>query len=140
MAILPHMEVKPQWYPQYRTMAVGAAARRMAEGPVDHLVLPQQLALLVSADPSVVSQEPLFGPHVTRMSAGNERYVSYDPVIDDSVVEKWRDEGRLKAYPRSVIAVEGETGSRFVLHVDESRELLYVVPASLSPLEADDDR
>ena len=138
MAALPYFKPDPDWDPQYRTMAVGEAARRTAGGPVESLILPQELGLLVSDDPGLVAQEPLFRHFVTRMSAGNEVYLDYDPVVLQEDIDAWFSEGWLEEYPRSVVAVEAAKEGSFVLHVDPGRKVIYVVPESVSTLEVDD--
>ena len=132
LALLPHLPDREEWHPQYRTISVGEAARRDGAGPVEEMIAPERLELLVSKDPSLVSIEPLFRPHLERVTAGNVRYVSYDPVLDDALIAEWRAEGLLVEYPRSVVLVAGGQG-RYVLHTDPAREIIYVVPYSLSP-------
>ena len=132
LAVLPHLPDRDEWHPQYRTISVGEAARRDGAGSVEEMIAPEQLELLVSEDPSAVSIEPLFRPHLRRLTAGTVRYVSYDPVLDDALIAEWRAEGLLTEYPRAVVLVAGGEG-RYVLHTDSARESVYVVPYSLSP-------
>ncbi len=133
LAVLTYLPDREDWHPQYRTISVCEAARRDAGGPVSEMVAPVRLESLVSEDPSLVRLPPLFAPHLARMCAGNLRYETYDPVLDEDLIERWRADGRLVEYPRSVVLVSGGEG-RYVLHTDPSRKVIYVVPASLSPL------
>ena len=132
LALLPHLPNREEWHPQYRTISVGEAARRDGAGPVKEMIAPEQLRLLVSGDPSLVSIEPLFRPHLKRLTAGTVRYIAYDPVLDDALIAEWRTDGLLTEYPRAVVLVSGGEG-RYVLHTDSAREIVYVVPYSLSP-------
>ena len=132
LAVLSHLPDKEGWHPQYRTVSVGEAARRDGGGSVKEMIAPEQLELLVSENPLAVSIEPLFRDHLERLTAATVRYVSYDPVLDDASIAQWRTDGLLTEYPRSVVLVAGGEG-RYVLHTDPAREIVYVVPYSLSP-------
>lgn len=123
----------------YRSITVLTTVRRMA-GSDFELRAPEQLHLLWSLDPAEPGdfENPVFRDTALEVwSAGKLVWVDYDPVVPDEVVESWKRSGWVTDEPWNVSSVQTDepstAGGAFVLHTDEGRSTVYVVPLGLSP-------
>ena len=129
------------WHIYYRSITVTTEARRMAGGRVDALYAPERLYLTWGTradDPTDYDHPGLRDVSLEGLSARAVVWQDYDPVLPDDVIARWVEEGRVTETEWAVAKVEpDEPETEFVIHTDMDREIVYVVPLSLSPLEVD---
>jgi len=129
------------WHVYYRSITVTTAARRIAEGRIDALYAPERLYLTWGTradDPTDYDRPGLRDVSLEGLSSRAVIWNDYDPVLPDELIERWRSEGRVTDMEWKAAAVSpDEPESEFVIHTDMDRTIVYVVPASLSPLEVE---
>ena len=129
------------WHVYYRSITVTMEARRMAGGRVDALYAPERLYLTWGTradDPTDYDHPGLRDVSLEGLSARAVVWSDYDPALPDDVIAEWVEEGRVTETEWAVARVEpDEPETEFVIHTDMAREMVYVVPASLSPLEVE---
>lgn len=134
-------ERQDDWHDRYRAITLGMAIRRAAPG-VETVIQPQEMWELwgTSADaPRSWDAPGIKDDYFSDSIARAERVPkAYDPVLDAATIAVWESDGIVEHVAWNVAYLAGaEDDTVVVLHTDEARAILYVVPASLSPAGGD---
>lgn len=119
------------WRHQLYGMAVGLAAREIADGPADKIVVPEALETVdLPASQGGYARIDFWYTRLTSLGVAVPR--SYDPVLDDGTIAAFQREGRVVRIAWDVYAVMGDSPERTVAVFTDSDHLTaYVVPQSL---------
>jgi len=129
------------WHIYYRSITITMEARRMAGGRPDAIYAPERLYLTWGTradDPTDYDHPGLRDVSLEGLSARAVVWRDYDPALPDDLIAEWVADGRVTQSEWAVARVEpDESETEFVIHADMAREMVYVVPLSLSPLEVE---
>lgn len=134
-------ERQGDWHDRYRAITIAMAIRRAAPG-VETVYEPAELWRLwgeAEDTPRSWDAPGIKDDYFSEAIARATRTPSdYDPVLVSTAIGNWANEGRTVELGWHVTYVEGaEDDTAVVLHCDESRSEVYVVPLSLSPAAED---
>ncbi len=120
---------------------VAIAARELADGPVESLLVPEDRKDIVAVEPDSfadIEQQTIDPRLIAPFVGGNVSVSAYEPRVAASTIAAWENQGTILEFPRGVFAVKADTNStRYMLYANETGTALYVVPEDLAPADAD---
>lgn len=139
VALTLHAEQPERWPEHFRSINTGMAAKRLAGARSYEIVVPLHLPLLWDDDPEALAtpDNPGLDDYFDSMDGGNRVVKMYEPALAEEIIGQWRRQDRIVELPWDVSYVTGDADRHetVVLHTDVERQVIYVVPAELSPVE-----